>query len=387
MNGSRKTLQIMKYSVQSSAPVNKPATTKHRVTWQDAFEALEYNQLLDKVSAKKLAKDLEANEVFNNLTVAQVLKASGSLESLGTEAMSDMSKAFGRSVDELKTMSVESFISLTDQYMPKEVEPSNEIIGAEVALIAIFAFYLAIIAGAVVMASKMTKYEFWWNASTINDQALKRIIDEKGLQAITEIMVDCFDKKDFDSQIKACNAITKFLSVDMKKVYEPSFKIVDIEKLATALWSAPQGVIMTNNSTDTYLGLNEWFQGWSDNYPKHEMKTLGDHGFKFDTLKSTCNLLIDMARELVKLRDIHADIKNGHVVAKKEITPGFWKSIKLFFTEKKEDREARKQAELILNAKYMAMKYLIHGYDWSVRTMCGQFFTIAVKTDKYVTAK
>lgn len=380
----------MKYSVQSSVPTGQ--VSKPRVTWEAAYEMLEANIANNRTSSEQSAHDLEACEVIHNLTVAQIMKSNGSLEQLGESALNDMSSAFGVSVESIKSMDVEDFIAMTNKNMPgRGTEPASEDMGIAIFTMAVIAFYVLAIGGAILAASKMTKYEFWWNEKL--EPSVADILKQKGEKALSEVMLSIFDAKEYAQQIKACHEILDFLEQDVKKLYGDSVKIVDIEKQANKLWVCPQALVMTSDAViirdinRVYTVLNEWFDSWVGNRPEATNKTLGEHGFTYKTLISTQQELTELCDELVKIGRLHATIQDGHIKARKEITPGFWKSIKLFFTEKREDREKRKQAELILNAKYAALRNLCRGFDYSVREMCGHFFAIAVKTEKYVKAE
>lgn len=380
-------MQFSTKTTEPAKPAASVASKKKPLTWEAAYEMAELCKLAQQRLNKICAKKSEEFEVINNLTLVDLMKSSNALESLAEKDLKDLSDAMGESIESLKSMSVEDFSTKIEAMMPDaKAEASTESAAVAIA-IALYGVVFAIIVGSAVAATKMTKYEFWFL-----DRGADQVLKEKGKKALDEVMIQCFDAKEFDKQIAACNEILDFLNKDSKEIYGEKTKIVDIEKMALKLWAAPSSIVQTSSSSTVagfdslYTQVDEWFTGWRDNCPEAKMKTLKEHGFTYESLCKTCDTLIKMCTDYVTLNRTHANFTNGHYELKKKITPGFWKSIKLWFTEKKEDREARKQEELILNAKYAACQNLARGYDWCVREMCNQFFAIAVKTEKYVKA-
>jgi len=373
----------MQFTTKKTAQTPAPAPAKKPMTFEAAFDMAELCKVGCRNAKAICEKDLEACEIFHNLTVADILKHDNALETLGESNLKDLADAMNVSAESLKTMSMEDFTGRIEALMPDAgIAPATE--GAAALAVAGIVLWIGIIVASAVAASKMTKYEFWFL-----DRSADAVLKEKGKKALDEVIIDCFDAKEFDKQIKACNEILDFLNKDAKEIYGEKTKIADIEKLALNLWSAPTSVVQTSNSSHLsalYTAVDEWFTGWIDHCPKSEMKSLRAHGFTTDSLVKTCETLIKMCTDYVGIQRTQFNFTNGHYEAKKKLDPGFWKSIKLFFTEKKEDREARKQEELILNAKLAACKNLMRGFNWCVSTMCSQFFAIAVKTEKYVKA-
>ena len=371
----------MKYNLTSSAKPSVPVATvqKQPITWEVAYEIMALNQRANKAADKIIAKDLEACEVFNNLTVAEILKESNALESLGDANLKDLADAFGSSVEAVKEMSLEDFCKRTDQLKPADFT-SQESLAVVVGIW--LAWYVAVIGISYVISKKMTKYEFWWDGNT----DMLKILKEKGEKAIEEVVVDCFDKKEFDKQIVGCEKVLDFVQSKVDEIYGEKYKIADIEKMANLLWLCPDAITMTSGSNDVYGLTDDWFKGWTGAVPEHKLATLGKHGFNYKSLVDTCKKLVDFCENYNKIWELHGKIVNGKAEAKKAEfgDPGFFGKIKRFFTESKEDREKRKQAELILNAKQSAMRRLLWGYDWCIREMCGQFFSIAIKTEKYI---
>ena len=368
-----------------------PVVAKTPLTWEAAYEMSEFCALANERLKKFAAKDSEIHEVINDLTVCDLLKTTESLESIGAKDLEDLAQAMGESVESMKAMSVEQFSEKITAMLPAidgKAEPSTEV-AAELVVAGVYVlFFLTFMIYSYIVAKKMTKYEFWFI-----DRKPDAILKEKGAKALNEVMIQCFDAKEFTSQIKACKEILDFLGKDVKEIFGEKTKIVDIEKMALKLWSAPTTIVQTSKSVSVgdgwgniFTDVTEWFDGWINNIPECKVKTLKDHGFTFDSLVNTCKELIDMCEDYAKFGDACANYTNGHYELKKKMQPGFFQRIKLFFTEKKEDREARKQEELILNAKLSACKNLARGYDTCLRMMCNQFFAIAVKTEKYVKA-
>lgn len=371
----------MQFTTKKTAetPTPTPAPAKKPITWEAAFEMAELCKVGCRNAKALCAKDLEICEVVNNLTVADILKHDNALEELGESNLKDLADAMNVSTESLKTMSMEDFSGRIEALMPDaDVQPSTESVALTVALLVM---WVGLLVSSMVAASKMTKYEFWFL-----DRSADAVLKDKGKKALDEVIIDCFDAKEFTAQIKACEEILDFLNKDSKEIFGEGTKIADIEKLALKLWAAPTSIVQTSKSftTGLYTDVDEWFTGWIDHTPKTEMKSLRAHGFTFESLVSTCETLIKMCTDYVGMQRTHFNISNGHYEAKQKLDPGFWKSIKLWFTEKKEDREARKQEELILNAKLAACKNLLRGFNWCLNSMCSQFFAIAVKTEKYV---
>lgn len=379
----------------STTKVVAPVVAKKPLTWEAAYEMSEFCALANERLKKFAAKDSEIHEVINDLTVCDLLKTTESLDALESKDLEGLAQAMGESVESMKAMSVEQFSEKITAMLPSidgKAEPSTEATVVEIGIllgVGVWAlFFLTIMIYSYVVAKKMTKYDFWFI-----DRKPDAVLKEKGAKALDEVMIQCFDAKEFTSQIKACKEILDFLGSDVKEIFGEKTKIVDIEKMALKLWSAPTTIVQTSKSVSIkdgwgsiYTDVAEWFDGWIDNIPECKVKTLKDHGFTFDSLVKTCQDLIGMCEDYAKFGDARANYTNGHYELKKKMQPGFFQRIKLFFTEKKEDREARKQEELILNAKLSACKNLARGYDTCLRMMCNQFFAIAVKTEKYVKA-
>lgn len=384
-------MQFSTTKVTAPAKPAPQAAAKQPLTWEAAYEMAEFCALSNAQLKKFAAKDSEIHEVINDLTVCDLLKSTEALESLDAKDLEGLAKEMHESVESLKTMSVEQFSEKITAMMPSfddNAEPSEEVLGIGTGIAVYLIFLLTTMIWSYVVATKMTKYEFWFI-----DRKADAVLKEKGKKALNEVMIQCFDAKEFTSQIKACKEILDFLRSDAKDIFGEKTKIVDIEKMALKLWSAPTSIVQTSKSNtvangfgNLFTSVAEWFDGWIDNVPECKVKTLKDHGFTYESLVKTCTDLIEMSEQYQRLGDANLNYTNGHFELKKKLEPGFFQKIKLFFTEKKEDREARKQEELILNAKLAACKNLARGYDICVRMMCNQFFAIAVKTEKYVKA-
>lgn len=360
----------MKFAIKNT--VAQPSKVKP--TLEDAYDMQELCLLVDKAHNKVIKHVSDSCEIFASLTIADLKKSSNTLATLGKESVESLASAMNCTVAELDTMSVETFMSKTSALMPKDMvattEPSQEEIGLVIALAAI---YIALFAGLSAVASKFTKYDL-----PFLENDMVSTLQANAKEALSNITANTFTAAEYAKQIKGINAVLDFLSTDVKKFYDPSFKVVEIEKMARNLWMSP--------TTQAFAGddASSWWEEWRDNMPKKQFGTLGELGFTVQSLVSTAKGLDDIAREIDRMGKKWGVIKNGRLEARRKADPGFFGKIKRFFTESVEDREKRKQAELILNAKYQGLRNLLFGIDVCGRAMLNDFIFIAVKTQNYL---
>lgn len=359
----------MKFAVKNTVV----QTAKVKPTLEDAYDMQELCLLADKAHNQVIKHVSDNCEVFASLTIADLKKSSKTLASIGKESMESLAGAMNCTVAELDTMSVETFMSKTAALMPKDMvgaEASNEEIGIVIALLVA---YVAVLTGLITAASKFSKYDLPF----LENDAVT-ILQTNAKEALTDITANTFTAAEYAKQIKGINVVLDFLTTDVKKYYDPSFKIVEIEKMAKNLWLTP--------TTQAFAGDDDssWWKEWRDNMPKKQFGTLGELGFTVQSLVGTAKQLDTLASELNRIGSKWMVIKNGRLEARKKAEPGFFGKIKRFFTESEEDRDARKHAELILNAKYQGLRNLLYGVDVCGRAMLNDFIFIAVKTQNYL---
>jgi len=363
----------MKFAVKTNLKAVAPVVQKAKATFEDAYDMEELNLRAAKAQDKAIEALSSKCEIFASLTIAELKKSSKSLESLGEAPLKELADAFGCSVEALNNMTMEDFSKKASALMPKDMTGATA--GTEVFEVvagAVIAFCIIFIIGCCVAANKFSKYDMPYL-----DQSVVDTLRENAKEALDQITANTFTAKQYAQQIKAINGVLDFLDTDIKKFYDPSFKIAEIEKKARELWASPNSQAFAGDDDSA------WWKQWRDNMPKREFGTLGELGFTVDSLVKTAKDLEDLAGELNKLWQTWVVIKNGRAEARKG-EPGFFGKIKRFFTESEEDRDKRKHAELLLNAKYQALRNLLWGVDYCGRTMFNDFIFIAVKTQNYV---
>lgn len=360
----------MKFNVKNSS-----GSSVTRPTLEDAYDMQELCLAADKAQRLVINHISDKCEVFASLTIADLKKSSNTLSSIGNESMEALATAMGCTVSELDTMSVETFMSKTSSLMPKdmvEAEPAQEeaLVFMTVALLYVIAASVTMVVAA---ANKYTKYDI-----PFLDSDVVTVLQSNAKAALTDITANTYTAAEYAKQIKGINTVLDFLSMDVKKFYDPSFKIVTIEKMARNLWTTP--------TTQALAGEDDssWWKEWRSNAPAKQFGTLGELGFTVQSLVGTAKQLDTLAHELCNIGSKYMTIKNGRLQARKAAEPGLWGKLKRLFTESEPDREKRKHAELILNAKYQGLRNLLYGIDVCGRAMLNDFIFIAVKTQNYL---
>lgn len=291
---------------------------------------------------------------------------------LTPELRAELAGAIGVSVESLDSMPDSEFIGKCLDLADEKIEASQE--SVEIALGIVFFAYVAIIVAALSAPRKLDAY-----APSMKDlfRALDGAFGSKINEALDQVVVNSVSKSEFEKQIKACKECFALIKKPVKDIFDPKFKLAQIEQVAGRLWAAPDSWTLEENYS--------WWNGWRVNMPDLESKSLRDHGFDINSLKKTCEEVSAMCKELITLGGA-AKERNQEINEYFEDKRGFFSKIRDWFTDKrtKEQKAEEAQDKLILCAKYEALDNLSRGLATCVNAMSRSIYEACIKCDKLV---
>lgn len=360
----------MKFSSQKSAP----AASVEAFTLED----LQHDIQLERKFNKEMAQFEAATAIEKSFeTIAARREAIGkvAVETLTPELRQDLADAFGCSVEALSTMDDQEFVGKCLDLAKGDVEASNEALVEALLTAYAIAIVASVVMGLAGAAKFYSKYEEYYNYVRSLDEAFGNKVNE----ALDEVAVNSYSFKQFSSQIKACQDCIKLLKKPVSEIFDEKFKLADIERTAGKLWGAPDSWTIDENA--------QWWNGWRNNLPEREMKTLREHGFDARTLQQTCKDLGDLVKEFQSIYEA-AKARNKEFDKAMQDKRGFFARIRDWFNDKrtKEEKEYDAQKKLILRAKFEAIQNLSQGVGacinemaWSMHEACMKCKTLVAK--------
>lgn len=359
----------MKFSSQKTAPA--PAVA-------EAFtlEDLQHDIQLERKFNKEMAQFEAATAIEKSFeTIASRRESFGKIavESLTPELRQDLADALGCSVESLSTMEDQEFVGKCLDLAKSGAEASNEVLDIGVVVLAVY--ICAIIMAFAGVKAYCDKYDEYYDVVRSLDKAFGNKVNE----ALDEVVVNSFSAKQFASQIKACQDCIKLLKKPVSEIFDPKFKLAEIERVAGKLWVAPDSWTIDENLS--------WWNGWRSNMPDREKKSLREHGFDAKTLVQTCHDLGTLVKEVESAWSARKE-RDRELAKAIEDKRGFFTRIRDWFNDKrtKEEKEAEAQQKVILRAKYEAIQNLSQGTGacinemaWAMHEACMKCKTLVAK--------
>lgn len=311
---------------------------------------------------------LESFEVDKSFTeLAACDTVADALKDLTDTEKTELCSAWGCELKDVEGMELDAFVKKC--YASQTgVAPASEEAVVVVALI--YVVWIALLIAAAKAAEKCEQ-EMFLSIYRKLDTAFSD--PKEAERALSEIVIVGINAKECDKQIKACKAVIEFFKMDVKKIFDPSFKIADIEKLAKDFYTTH--TITFSNDNDY---ASAWVT-WKDQLPEGKQDTLGGLGFTAKSLRDHSIEWSKLCKEFVTLPDIKKELAKAHT--EKKADPGFWGRIVRWFRETKEQREDRRKEEVILFNKKIACESLIRGWASQVRFLSTFYYVAAHKAD------
>ena len=346
----------------------------------DGVVSLEgYNSILEAcmLDMQNDAKACEAMDVeMNLLELASMPGPSEAIDSLSASERQEISDAFKMSVDNIRAMKPETFQEKIYDMLPikaAEVEAGQEDAGMAVLGIAAFIYCFVIIAAIIQNYNREQKFiQAMWRKL---DTAFK----DGDKDYLNEIVVHGWKKADLEKSCSGCEAALKFLKQDLKKLFDPSVKLSDIEKVGANFWTSDMTYV------DDVKKCPEWWGSWKDNAPEPVGGTLKELGFDTKSLTDLSGRFGSLCAELMKFKELQKEAANAKKEYDDDHKVSLLGKIKRWWSETKEQKQERLQAEFIVSTKYQAINNLMWGFKQTVRTGATMLYQAAMKGDKILT--
>ena len=364
----------MKYSI-TSVPA-APAITALAV---ENYAKMLEDIIIDAQIERGVAATMAVENNLIELACTKNVKAA--LESMSIEDCNEIASLCNMSCESLAAMPIDQFKAKIMALSPiKAVEASTESAIVGVIVIAFFAILFAAISGSISQyAQEQAFVKAMW-------RKLEQAFPDKN-KALDEVVVHMWDAKTLLDCLKNLAPVEKFLHNDMKTVLmDDKFKLSDLEKLAVRLWKSdlsyvdPDG-LGTGNSEN---GWYEWWSSWKTNCPEEKAGSLRELGYTTASLEECCNLCSHYCTELMKIKEIKAEATAAIREHQKDTQLSLWGRIKRWWTETKDQKEARYENERILNYKYQAIYNLVWGYKQTIRSAAVGLYAAALKADRVI---
>ena len=357
-------------------------TLTPKASAEDGMQAVSlegYNTILEAclADAQGDAKACEAMDVeMNLLELASMPGPSEAFESLNATERSELANAFGMEAEQIKAMKPETFREKIYDLLPikaAEIDAGQE--GAELAIAGIACFIYGLIVIAAIISTYNQEQKFIQSMWRKLETAFK----DGDKDYLNEIVVHGWKQDELEKSCKGCEGALKFLKQDLKKLFDPSVKLSDIEKVGANMWTSDLSYV------DDVKKCPEWWGSWKDNCPEPAGGTLKELGFDTKSLTDLSGRFGYLCAELMKFKELQREAANAKSEYDKDHHVGLFGRIKRWFTESKEQKQERLQAEFLVSTKYQAINNLMWGFKQTVKTGATMLYQAAVKGDKILT--
>ena len=346
------------------------------VTVEDFLNDMEHLRQCDK-AYKAMRAEFAIPLSFNAMIEKSCIAGKPAVEALSLENASELASAIGcADVEELKGMSLESFIGKCEAQM--NIEPSQEVI-AEVVAMSLVAYFAAlfILTGIAIMCAKAGEKNYIDFESIY--RTLEKAFGNKINDALENIVVNTWTRKEYEAQIAAAKDALIILRKPAEQIFDEKFELKNIEKAAAKLWAAPAGWVYDEDGSS-------WAQWYEEVPDRQRGKTLKELGFDVKSLIKVCHDLKALCYEFTTINEVGRDLAKAKAKATKIDKPGFIKRIVNMFKGKDEEDEATKEEKArqrrIAVAKYDACYYLCRGIAAVVDGMAVDMVLASRKADK-----
>ena len=363
---------MMKFSLKTPEPV----ADSEGLSEGKCIEMLEA-AILDIQGDKHASELMDVETSFLQLAAAPSVK--DAVESLSDTEKTELAEVFNCSTESLATMKQDEFLDKIEANLPIKaamVEAGQEDAVLGVIALAYFACIFFAIAAAIANYYKeRAMIEAIW-------RKLESAFTDGDKNYLDDIVVHCWKAPVLQKALASCDKVASFLHQDMRKIFEESTKLQDIEKLAVTLWACDMTYIDVEKDPDSKQKWYTWWGTWKNKAPDVEGGSLRDLGFTTKSLEECSKLCSKQCVELLKIKEIAAEANKAKREHDRDVDPGLWGRIKRWFTESKEQKQERLQKEYLVSLKFQALKNLIWGYKTTVREAANTLYVAAIKGDK-----
>lgn len=345
------------------------------VTVEDFLNDVEHLRQCDK-AYKAMRAEFAVPLSFNSMIEKSCIAGKPAVEALSLENASELASAIGcADAEELKSMSLESFIGKCEDMM--DFEPSQEVVAEIVGTLFAMFIYVFVVSGIVIMIAKAGEKNYIDFDSIY--RTLEKAFGNKINDALENIVVNTWTRKEYEAQIAAANDALVILRKPAEQIFDEKFELKNIEKAAAKLWAAPAGFAYDEDGSS-------WAQWYEEVPDRQRGKTLKELGFDVKSLIKVCHDLKALCYEFTTIGEVGRDLAKAKEKATKVDKPGFIKRIVNMFKGKDEEDEATKEEKArqrrIAVAKYDACYYLCRGISAVVDGMAVDMVLAARKAEK-----
>ncbi len=322
-----------------------------------------YNRVLDDVRA-----DLAIPSSFSSLIESSVAAGKPSFEVLSEANIAELASAIGcKSASDMKSMSLEAFVSKCDESAEASMEVAAEAIITGV-IIAVWATYFTLM-GIVIFAGVKGNCPDFKSIYRALETAFP---GNKIKDALENITANTWTKKEYAEQITAIKAAMSIVKLDAKQIFEESYPLKRLEAAAGKLWVCPSGWAYDENGSS--------WSTWYENIPDRQRgKTLSELGFDTKSLPSICNDLSALCKDMITAAEIKKDLGKEHTKAMDK--GSILSRIRAWWNDDKATKEEKARKRKVVTAKYDACRYLLRGISECTNGMCLDMITIAKKAE------
>jgi hypothetical protein len=359
----------MKFKSVEAAKKGDVKTAINRITIEDILNDMEMLRQCDKEYAHARA-ELCIPLSFNAMIEKSAAAGKPAVESLTGEQVTDLADALGCSnVDELKEMSLESFIDKCESKLEIE-DASQEVIGIVICIVAYFAI-LFTLAGIASMCETNEEPAYFESIYRQLEKAFGKHIND----AIDGITVNTWTRKEYEAQAAAIAKCLEIIKKPADDIFDEKFDIKVIERAAAGLWACPQGWLYEEDGSS-------WSDWYGEAPDRQRGKTLKELGFDVNSLIKVSNDIRKLCLECVTLSETKRDL--GKVASKKLDKGGFIKRIVTWWKDRKKDaatKEEEARQRRIIMAKYDACYWLCRGISWCLNIMASDMIIASKKAE------